>query len=167
MGDADGSGPGPMRRCFRSRTVLKRTPPAARRTGSSTTIAREPTCRRSSTRTPASSTWGGGRTAALVHTTADGTADLNPPANVRADLLRGRPARSGRVSARGRRGTAEGQPHRLLVEHAGAVRRHGRMGEGGRGRRRPAAFRACRTTRWSRPPTWRSPRSPASRRRRR
>jgi hypothetical protein len=33
--------------------------------------------------------WGGGRTAALVHTTADGTADLNLPANVRSYFFAG------------------------------------------------------------------------------
>jgi Alpha/beta hydrolase domain len=33
--------------------------------------------------------WGGGRTAALVHTTADGTTDLNLPANVRAYFFAG------------------------------------------------------------------------------
>ena len=48
-------------------------------------------------------------------------------------LLRRQPARAGGVSAGGRRGTAEGQPDRLLVEHARAVRGDGQMGEGGRG----------------------------------
>jgi hypothetical protein len=33
--------------------------------------------------------WGGGRTAALIHTTADGTTDLNLPANVRAYFFAG------------------------------------------------------------------------------
>ena len=69
--------------------------------------------------------WGGGRSAALVHTSADGTTDLTIPANVRVVLLRGQPAWAGRVPAGGRRGAAEGQSDRLLVEHARALRGDG------------------------------------------
>jgi hypothetical protein len=61
--------------------------PAARRTGCSTTTAPARTCRRFSTRTPVQ--WGGGRSAALIHTTADGTTDLNLPANVRSYFFAG------------------------------------------------------------------------------
>ena len=44
-------------------------------------------------------------------------------------LLRGQPAWSRRVSAGGRRGAAERQPDRLLVEHARALRGHGQVGQ--------------------------------------
>ena len=91
--------------------------------------------------------WGGGRTAALVHTTADGKTDLTIPANVRVVLLRGQPAWSRRVSAGGRCGAAEGQPDRLLVEHARAVRRDGQVGAGRAPRRRRAQFLVSPTAR--------------------
>ncbi len=53
------------------------------------TLARKSTSPRCSTRTLASSTWGGGRVAALVHTSPDGARDLELPSNERVYFLAG------------------------------------------------------------------------------
>ena len=101
---------------------------------------------------------GGGRTAALIHTTADGTTDLNLPANVRSYFFAGNQHGPGAFPPAAGAGQQKGNPtdywwsmRALFVAMDKWVR------EGAR--RHPATFRGCRTRRWSTPPTWRSPRS--------
>jgi hypothetical protein len=54
--------------------------------------------------------WGGGRSAALLHTTPDGKADLEPPANVRVYLLAGTQHSPGRFPPRATTGQQPDNP---------------------------------------------------------
>ena len=89
--------------------------------------------RRFSTRTARVEYWGGGRAAALVHTTPDGKSDLTLPANVRVYFLTGAQHSPARFPAARHHGPAARQPGRILVDAAGAARRHGPLGAPGHG----------------------------------
>ena len=75
--------------------------------------------------------WGGGRVAALVHTSPDGTADLDLPENVRVYFFAGTQHSPGRFPPAARHRSADRQPDRLLVDDARAAAGDGRVGEDG------------------------------------
>ena len=108
--------------------------------------------------------WGGGRSAALVHTTPDGAQDLALPDNVRVYFLAGTQHWPGAFPSGVDQRPAEGQSDRLLVDDARRCWWRWTSGSATASRRRRAGIRGCRTARWCARPT---SRFRASRRQRR
>ena len=92
--------------------------------------------------------WGGGRSAALIHTTADGAQGPHAAGERAHVFLRRQPARTVGVSAAVGTGPAESEPDRLLVDDARARRLDGEVGDATARCRRRASIRSCRTARW-------------------